>query len=92
MSKVTVSPDSENILKIVLYFGVGLIGEIVGITGVGLGLKSLLGYIRSNGLVDVTIDHTVDNEICYEEPDDISAIDVEDYTITDAEVEGIEEF
>ena len=91
MSKVDFSingDDKGSLLGAAGYFGLALAGSVVAVIGGALGMRGLLDYVKVNGLLDVTIDHTM-----IEEPEDneedISAIDV-DYVISDADEEPME--
>lgn len=90
MSKIDFSINGDakgSLLEAAGYFGLALAGGVVGVIGGALGMKSLIDYVKTNGLLDVTIDNTV-NEILNENyDDDISAIDVDEYVITDADEE-----
>lgn len=91
MSKIDFSVNGDakgSLISAAGYFGLALAGGIVGVIGGALGMKSLVDYVGSNGLLDVTIDHTV-NDILEEEDNyyDETAIDVDDYVITDVDEE-----
>lgn len=91
MSKIdfSISGDAKgHLLDAAGYFGLALAGGVVGIIGGVLGMKSLFDYVGTNGLLDVTIDHTVADIPEETEVPDEECIDVEDYTISDISEEG----